>query len=242
MPAPSQQALKNEFLAALDPLFFDGGGSVTAEQDEWLTALTQAIHDAWSDWEAGIGGGGLTVSGSGIGTWTGTGDGGSLMEGSTLDWTAQPSFGRTSRLAELDDALASAAADRFTTWVGDYSFAGATYTGSSTATSTSAGTFTATAVGSEVLANIGSGTTPDAVKADVITELEGQGWQPDKTDGHGNRIPKIREWLDAFDAMLQTQFDEWLAATVWVDNSVTGEAASGTGSGASTSFMDGAVQ
>jgi len=241
MAAPSQQALKDEFLAALDPLFKDGSGNVTPEQDEWLSALTQAISTAWQDWQDAISGGGLIVSGSGLGTWAGTGSGGGLTEGQALGWTAQPSFGRTSRLTELDDALVQFTADRFAMWVESYSFSGASYEGTSTATSNSPGTFDATAVG-EPLALIGSGTTPSAIEGDVIAQLKSKGWQPEKTDGDGTRIPKIHEWLDAYDAMLQDRFAWWLENTLWIDNTVQGPSAAGDGAGTGTSNMDGALQ
>ena len=232
MSAPTASALRSEFLAALDGLFKDDSGSVTSEQDEWLDALTSALSSAWQDWEDNISGGALTVSGSGLGTWTGTGDGGSLSEGVALDWTAQPSFGRTGDLAELDDALGDHTADRFATWAGDYSFSGASYEGTSTATSSSSGTFEATPVGTEVLANIGSGTAPSAVKGDVLSTLDGQGWNT------GADQAEIDTWLAAYDAMIQNQFDEWLAGVTWNDNFVSGAAASGTGSGSATSNPD----
>jgi len=235
MPAPTQSDLEDALIEALPAVFKDDAGTVTGEQAEWTSALTQAMHEAWTDWQDAITGGGLTVSGSGTPTWTGTGEGGSLSEGTAMEWASSPSFGKTQELTELKGALAEEVKQRFATWVGDYSFSGASYEGTSTATSSSSGTFDATAVGTEVLSAIGSGTQPSAVKSDVLSSLEGKGWKPGKEEA------KIGQWLGAFDAMLSGQFQAWLGQTKWIDNTVQGPSAAGSGSGTGTSNNDGGL-
>jgi len=235
MSAPSQSNLEGALLSALPAVFKDGAGEVTSEQAEWVRALTEAMSSAWTDWQDGIIGGGLNVKGTGTPVWKGTGDGGGLSENTVMEWTSSPSFGKTQELTELDAALAGEVKKRFTTWVASYSFTGASYKGTSTATSSSSGTFDAEAIGTEAISDIGSGTPPSDVKPDVLTTLDGKGWRPGKAEA------KIDQWLGAFDTMLQEQFQVWLGQTVWVDNTVRGPSASGTGSGSGTSKSDGAL-
>jgi len=235
MAAPSPQDLKGELVSALPGVF----KPITSEQDQWLDDLTNAISAAWDDWEAGIEGGGLNVSGSGLSNWTGTGTGGSLTETTVMSWDTGISFASpTQELNELDEALAVEVEKRFTNWVASFSFdKGATYTGTCTATSQSSGTFTASPPGTEVLGQVGSGDQPTDVRPAVEATLKGYGWQP------GNQYAEIGGWLSAFDTMIQNNFATWVGDTTWNDNVVTGPGASGTCSGSAVSNpSDGMLQ
>jgi hypothetical protein len=236
VPAPSATALKDEFTAHLDAGFFNP--NLTAEQDEWLSALTEAMSSAWADWQGSIVGSGLTVTGSGLGTWTGTGSGGGLTEGTPMKWDSSPAFGLSPELTTLDDSLSAHVKDRFTTWVGTYTFTSTSWVGTTTATQNSSGTFDATVI-DIALSDAGSGDNPQSVKDDVLADLNGAGWDPGATDPNGNRVALIIEWLEAFDGMLENKFEDWLQGTQYTANTCQGPSSAGDGSGTGTSNQDG---
>jgi hypothetical protein len=232
MPAPSQPAIYNSIKGNLPGVFKNP--SITAQQDDWLNALAGKISGAWSDWQNGIEGGGLEVCGSGLGTWTGTGEGGDLTEGPKMEW-GNPKPGWPTEVKELNDALVRYTKPEFNDWVSAYSFDSASYEGTTTATSNSSGTFDAEAVGTEDIATIGSGDPPAPIQPSVVSDLKAAGWRPDKS------VAKIKEWIGAYDDMIQEQFQLWLDSTLWIDNTVQGPSAAGSGSGCGTSNNDGAL-
>jgi hypothetical protein len=236
VPAPSATALKDEFTAYLDAGFYHP--DLTAEQDEWLSALSEAMSSAWADWQAGIVGGSLSVTGSGLETWTGTGSGGELTENTPMEWDSSPAFGRSPELKTLDDALSARVGDRFATWAGSYTFTSTPWQGTTTATQNSSGEFDAI-VGDIALSDAGSGDNPQSVKDDVLADLNGAGWDPGATDPDGNRVPLIIEWLEAFDIMLESKFLDWLQATQYTANTCQGPSSAGDGSGTGISNQDG---
>jgi len=230
MPAPPQSAIYKAIKDALPSAF----RPITAEQDEWIDALAAEIHGGWADWQNGIEGGGLEVCGSGLGTWTGTGEGGNLAQNSPILWS-NPKPGWTTEISELNQFLLVHTRKEFSEWTAAYSFDGASYEGTSTATQNSSGTFDAEAIGTEAIGDVGSGEFPSAIRPDVVADLKGAGWFPDEP------VAEIKGWLNAYDNMLLGQFQSWLDNTLWIDNTVQGPSAAGDGSGCGTSNNDGAL-
>ena len=232
MSAPSASELKSAIIGQLPSDFKPSGnevpkgeGGITQALDDWLQTVCSGIATAWSTWQSSVKFGGVAVSGAGVGAWSGSGSGGSFS--TTLSLTLSPKYG-TDGETKMMNAVKDKFQAAFNQWVGSFTFAGRTFTGTSTATPTNPGTFTAT--NAPVPLSSGSSGLMSTLGSDIKSVC---GFD------YGNS--KSGVFIDTLASALASKFNTWRSASNVTSNSVTGVAVVGSGNGSGSSQLNGVV-
>jgi hypothetical protein len=225
MGVPSSNSILSAIKLELPDEMKKNNGDVTDALSQMLNDICNSVNGAWSTWASEVKFGGATVSGLGIGTWTGTGIGGSFSK--TISMTIPYTYD-TDGSKKLIDSLNSRIGAAFNEWINSFTFAGVTYTGTSTATSSSPGTFNATNSPTS-LSSSGTIAKFGTLANDMYNDL---GFESASI---------VVDLLSAVQTATTNLFNTWRSSSTITGNSVSGTAASGAGTGSGTSSNDGVI-
>jgi hypothetical protein len=200
-------------------------GTTTSETTKLLQDISNEIATKWKDWATSVKFGGVAVSGAGIGTWVGTGSGGVFSKTITIKI---PYTYDTVNSKKMIDSLNTRITAAFNQWINSFTFSGVSYNGTSTATSSSPGAYNVINVPMSLSS---SGTV--AKFQTLANDIKG--------DLNFEKDSIADDLFTAIQNTVKDQFDSWRNESKITNNSATGTAASGAGTGSGNSLNDGVI-
>ena len=221
----SSASLLSAIKLALTARMKMNNGDTTSETTKLLQDISNEIATKWKDWASSVTFGGVTVSGAGVGTWVGTGSGGVFSKTITINI---PYTYDTEGSKKMIDSLNARITAAFNEWINSFTFSGVSFNGTSTATPSSPGTFNAINIPTSL--SLAGTTTKFGTLANDI-----------KGDLNFEKDSIADDLFIAIQNTVKDQFDSWRNESNITNNSVTGTAASGAGTGSGNSLNDGVI-